>query len=190
VSNINCDVISDLLPLYTENMVSGETRIIIEEHLAECESCRAKLGQMTAAVPAPVKENMEQAKPLKKFRFHMLLNILGFPIWLPLLATAFSLVLTTYICIWVVVICVWCVPLSFGAASLSCVISAAVAFTQGLAGSGLLYVGCIIAFAGLAALSVWPSIKLTGIVLRFTVYLFEKFKKLIGIKKKEEVKNV
>ena len=37
----NCDIIRDLLPLYAEHITSEATNALVEEHLAECEACRA-----------------------------------------------------------------------------------------------------------------------------------------------------
>ena len=41
-----CNVIHDLLPLYVENLVSDESRQLIEEHIAVCEECRTMLYRM------------------------------------------------------------------------------------------------------------------------------------------------
>lgn len=38
---INCHVIQDLLLLYREGECSGESRCLVDEHLADCASCRA-----------------------------------------------------------------------------------------------------------------------------------------------------
>ncbi len=43
---LNCNVIQDLLPLYADRICSGESRELVEEHIAECESCSVLLGQM------------------------------------------------------------------------------------------------------------------------------------------------
>lgn len=37
---ITCEIIQDLLPLYEDGCCSEQSRKIVEEHLAECESCR------------------------------------------------------------------------------------------------------------------------------------------------------
>lgn len=37
---MDCDVIRDLLPLYTDEACSGKSRVLVEEHLQECPSCR------------------------------------------------------------------------------------------------------------------------------------------------------
>ena len=43
---VNCNIIGDMLPLYADNVVSDDTRTMVEEHLAECESCREKYEDM------------------------------------------------------------------------------------------------------------------------------------------------
>ena len=36
----NCDIIKDLLPSYVDDICSEASKMWIEEHLAECESCK------------------------------------------------------------------------------------------------------------------------------------------------------
>jgi hypothetical protein len=43
----NCDLISDLLPLYKDDICSEATKKIVEEHLAECTECRKMLADMS-----------------------------------------------------------------------------------------------------------------------------------------------
>ena len=38
--NNECKIISDLLPLYAEDMVCEETAEFIKNHLSECENCK------------------------------------------------------------------------------------------------------------------------------------------------------
>lgn len=42
----NCDLISDLLPLYKDDICSEASRKIVEEHLAECPDCRKMLNSL------------------------------------------------------------------------------------------------------------------------------------------------
>ena len=59
-----CAIVKDLLPLYAENMTSGETAAFVKTHLDGCESCRAALKALEA--PVPVDEpGPEAAAPLK-----------------------------------------------------------------------------------------------------------------------------
>lgn len=39
-----CSVVRDLLPLYAEKMIETETQELVDEHLADCPECRAKLS--------------------------------------------------------------------------------------------------------------------------------------------------
>lgn len=48
---ITCDIIEDLLPLYAEELASEDSRALVEEHLADCSSCRAALSTMKQATP-------------------------------------------------------------------------------------------------------------------------------------------
>lgn len=43
---VDCDVIRDLLPLYTDDACSEKSRQLIEAHLKECPSCSAILSHM------------------------------------------------------------------------------------------------------------------------------------------------
>ncbi len=42
----NCDLISDLLPLYKDDICSESSRKIVEEHIAECPDCRKILNSL------------------------------------------------------------------------------------------------------------------------------------------------
>ena len=44
--NISCNVIKDLLPLYAEDMVSNDSREVVEKHLRDCVGCRSVLEEM------------------------------------------------------------------------------------------------------------------------------------------------
>lgn len=43
-----CSIVRDVLPLYLENMVSGETACFVKEHLESCPACAAELEAMKA----------------------------------------------------------------------------------------------------------------------------------------------
>lgn len=60
-----CSIIRDLLPLYTENMVTSDTADFVEEHLKSCEACRKEYEQ--AREPQPPQE-LSDAAPLLKLR--------------------------------------------------------------------------------------------------------------------------
>ncbi|MHB8062434.1 MAG: zf-HC2 domain-containing protein [Ruminiclostridium sp.] len=43
---ISCEIIKDLLPLYHDGVCSNDSRTMVEEHLADCENCKAELQTM------------------------------------------------------------------------------------------------------------------------------------------------
>lgn len=43
---ITCDVVKDLLPLYQENMLSDDSRALVNEHIADCDACKKVLDYM------------------------------------------------------------------------------------------------------------------------------------------------
>ncbi len=152
MSEINCGIIRDLLPLYAENMLGEDSRKTVEEHLASCGECMDKYEQMTRKVAVPEITNEEEAKPLKKFRFHVLFNIIGFPLWLPLLLAAAITALSLFFSFWVTVICLWCVPISFGASMVACIAGSVVAITQGYFGNAFITLGGFFIALGAAPL--------------------------------------
>ena len=50
---VSCDIIRDILPLYAEDMVSDDTKELVEEHLGECESCTDDLKLLRKAAAFP-----------------------------------------------------------------------------------------------------------------------------------------
>lgn len=188
MKEINCSVVSDLLPLYTEGMVSEDTRAAIEEHISECAECREKLEAEREELPAAVIEHEEEVKPLKKFRFLMIMNILGSPLWLPLLIAALIVVLAVYIALWAGIAALWCIPLSGAATFLGGAFSAGVAFSQATGGAGLMYIGGALIGAGIAVLGFFGCLTISKYYVRLTEYILNSVTRFIN-KKKETKTN-
>ena len=53
---LSCDIIRDLLPLYAEELASADSAGVVEEHLCECEGCRAELDALKQPVSVPAEE--------------------------------------------------------------------------------------------------------------------------------------
>ena len=62
----NCEIIRDLLPLYADHVTSEASTALVEEHLQECDACRAELRQMQ--LPVPVQPEPQQDAPLRSIR--------------------------------------------------------------------------------------------------------------------------
>lgn len=60
---ISCDVIRDLLPLYYDDVCSKDSCKLVEEHIDNCQECKAELEKYTIEIKGV--NNMIEAKPLK-----------------------------------------------------------------------------------------------------------------------------
>ena len=52
--NITCNIIKDLLPLYAEDMVSEDSKALVDDHLCGCDSCTKELAELKKAPRVPV----------------------------------------------------------------------------------------------------------------------------------------
>jgi len=67
----NCNIISDLLPLYVDGVLSEDSRKLVIEHVNGCEKCRESLQKMEADIPKMEDRDM---KPFKKIRRKLLVQ--------------------------------------------------------------------------------------------------------------------
>ena len=64
--NISCEIIKDLLPLYHDGVCSNESKVMVEEHLIHCESCKAELKAMDDVLPVNnAEQNLKEADAVK-----------------------------------------------------------------------------------------------------------------------------
>lgn len=66
MTKINCAVIQDILPLYVDDIVSDETRELVEEHLKHCERCHQEVRMMTQDLTIPIEKEAPLIQSLKK----------------------------------------------------------------------------------------------------------------------------
>lgn len=65
MNNLNCSLIKDLLPLYSDGVCSEESIAAVEEHIASCSDCKNELEKISRHITiAPVKD----PAPLKKIK--------------------------------------------------------------------------------------------------------------------------
>lgn len=65
-----CYIISDLLPLYQDDILSEQTKKDIDKHLSECEDCRKKVMSMKMQIDIQSTNIELKSNPLKKVRFY------------------------------------------------------------------------------------------------------------------------
>lgn len=66
MNNINCNIIRDILPLYADEVVSDDTKTLVEGHLAECEACTQQLHTIRSPIVLPIQE--DEVKTIRTFK--------------------------------------------------------------------------------------------------------------------------
>ncbi len=70
MKKISCNIIRDILPLYLDDVVSDETKEMVEEHLQSCVSCREEVSSMKKDIilPASKSQRFAEARVIKKLK--------------------------------------------------------------------------------------------------------------------------
>lgn len=70
MNEMNCSIVTDILPLYIDNVVSEETGIFIKEHLSHCEHCRREYEKLSknVVIADNVFVRLKEAEPLRSFK--------------------------------------------------------------------------------------------------------------------------
>ena len=133
-----------------------------------------------------VKLVKEKMKPKRRIRpWEIVLLVLGFPLWFPLLITFFVLVLVFWIVIWVLAIVTYVLEAAFAATSVAGVVTFAAYFLNGQTNYTAL--GDSVMCAGAAILMVFGCIGATKGCIALTKSIITGIKMLfIGRKKKGE----
>ena len=58
MSELKCNVVEDLMPLYIDDLVSHDTKKDIEEHLSECQACRSMCEELKKDINPDIRENI------------------------------------------------------------------------------------------------------------------------------------
>jgi len=107
----------------------------------------------------------------------IVLLILGFPLWFPLVIALTAIILSLYITIWCVAIVLYCIDLSLAVSSIASLIAVPVLFIHGQAVEGFLGIGACLVCAALAVLMFIASVAVTKAFIKLGKYM------VLGIKK-------
>lgn len=66
MKEIKCSVIQDLLPLYIDDVVSDDTKTLVNEHLRNCEDCKKEYDQMEETLYVPIENKATLFSQLNK----------------------------------------------------------------------------------------------------------------------------
>lgn len=90
---ITCNVIKDILPLYVENMVSNDSRAMVEEHIEQCQECKSYLNEMKIFNKIPADTNttplLNIKSTLRKKKIQTVVFTMMFSIMVLIITTAF-----------------------------------------------------------------------------------------------------
>lgn len=89
--NISCEIINDLLPLYTEGLASEDSCHLIEDHLKNCPSCKMLYDNMKKQQKLT---SSAGTVPLKKLKKHLLIKKAETIVFVAVLV--FSLMITIF----------------------------------------------------------------------------------------------
>ena len=143
--------IEDRLSFYGEMIDERmEDGIPEEEAVAQLGSVDEIAARIMADIPLTVlvKERMRTTRRLSAWEIVLL--VLGFPLWLPLLAAAFAVLLALYAAIWSVVIALWAVEVSLAASAVAVAAAGAFLALRGSFLAGAMSVGAGLICGGLA----------------------------------------
>lgn len=128
----------------------------VEEGLSEEEAVKERgsvdeIAKQTLADIPLSRLVKERVKPKRALRaWEIVLLVLGFPLWFPLLLAAAVVVLALYIVLWALVIVLWAVEISLWACVLGGIAAAVFYFVKGAALQGIVMLSAALVCAGLS----------------------------------------
>lgn len=176
------DDIEERLAFYGEMIADRmEEGMSEEEAVAGIGTVNEIRTQIVTDIPFP-KLVREKVRPKRSLRAgEVVLIILGFPVWFPLLVAAGAVILSLYIVIWALIISLWAIEVSLWACFLGGIAAAAVHFAQGdtvpavmmlgaaLLGAGLsifMFFGCLAASRGILQLTKKAGVGIKSMFIR------------------------
>lgn len=66
MKKMNCNIANDLIPLYVDDILSEDSKEMLEEHIAKCEKCKQTIGKMRQDIPVMEDRNINPFKKLRK----------------------------------------------------------------------------------------------------------------------------
>ena len=130
-----------------------------------------------------VKERMTPKRTLRTWE--LVLLILGFPVWFPLIVTAVAVAFTLYVVGWALIVTLWAVEVSLIAGAAVGLISAIFEFKRGNAYSGAAMLGASLFCGGVAVFLYFGCIAATKGILRTTKKAALNIKKRLVRKENE-----
>lgn len=68
MSKISCDTIQDLINLYIDDLLSDDSKNLVEEHIKTCETCNSYLDKLSEPLEISVPETLEKTTDLAELK--------------------------------------------------------------------------------------------------------------------------
>ena len=164
---------SEMIDDYVENGCTPE------EAVAKMGGVKNVAAQVLAGTQTSASQT-DGAKKRKRGGNMLLLLILGFPLWFPLLIAAFCILLSVAVVIATLAMVVpWSLVVSFGASALGLLIAgAAILVHESVAGAIFLF-GAAMVLGALCIFALWAGIRLTALGAKAIGAMFKGVGKLI-----------
>lgn len=156
------DDLEERLLFYGEMIDDGmDDGLTEEEAVSKIGNVEEVAAQIVAEIPFSkiVKEKVKRNRKMPAWEIAIF--IIGSPIWLSLLVSAFAVVLALYVSIWAVVITIWACDVAFAGAAFGFAVCGVAVIGQGGAPQALLAFSVACLAAGLAILLYFVCVKLT-----------------------------
>ncbi len=151
LSGLPREDIEERLAFYSEMIDDRmEEGLNEEDAVAEMGAVEDIAAQTLEEIPLAkiVRESVAPKRALRAWE--IILIVLGFPIWFPLLIAAAAVVFALYLVIWVLVVCLWAVDAALGFNGLGCIATGVASITRGDVLPGIALMGAGLVCAGLA----------------------------------------
>ena len=135
---------SEIIDDYTEEGLSEEEAV---EKLGSVDEIATQILSETP-LSTIVKEKIKNKRKMNAWEIVLL--VLGFPVWFPILVSLFAIAFSIYMVLWSVIFAFWAVFASFVATAIAVLLAGIVFIPLGLFTQGLLFIACSFVLAGLS----------------------------------------
>ena len=107
-------------------------------------------SDLCAVETLPKKDKQKNSEKRKMKAWEIVLLVLGFPLWFPLLISAVAVVFSLYVVVWSLVVLLWAIGAALAASGIGVIVLGVSIIVKGNAISGLALIGLAIAAVGLS----------------------------------------
>ncbi|MBO5088394.1 MAG: zf-HC2 domain-containing protein [Lachnospiraceae bacterium] len=66
MKKMNCNIANDLIPLYIDDVISKDSKEMLEEHIIKCKQCQQTIEKMKQDIPMVEERNINPFKKIRK----------------------------------------------------------------------------------------------------------------------------